>query len=61
MTVQLLAAAAEAGHSDPGLAPYIAGAIMAALFAVSAIVVRSFRDVAHRSVDRSADTAHGQH
>ena len=53
MTLTLLAAAAaaaEAGHNETGPAPFIAGAIAAAVFLVSAIVLRAYRDVSNRSV-----------
>ncbi|GAA3598039.1 hypothetical protein [Agrococcus terreus] len=50
MTLTLLAAAAEAGHHETGPAPFIAGAIAAAVFLVSAIVLRAYRDVSNRSV-----------
>ncbi|WP_413320411.1 hypothetical protein AA0Z99_06035 [Agrococcus sp. 1P02AA] len=46
--LHLATAAAESAEVE--LAPYIAGGIAAAVFLISAIVVRSFRDVAHRSV-----------
>ncbi|MFA4841141.1 MAG: hypothetical protein WC580_05500 [Agrococcus sp.] len=49
MTLTLLAAAAEAAEESAGVGPYIAGGIAAAVFLISAIVLRSFRDVAHRA------------
>ncbi len=42
-------AAAAAAESESELGAYIAGGIAAAVFLVSAIVLRSFRDVAHRA------------
>lgn len=48
MTLTLLAAAGAEHHADPGAGPYIAAGIAAALFIISAIVLRSFRDVSHR-------------
>jgi hypothetical protein len=48
MTLTLLAAAAEHAEESAGIGPYIAGGIAAAVFLISAIVLRSFRDVAHR-------------
>jgi hypothetical protein len=53
----LLAAAAEAGSAGAEFAPYIAGAITAAVFIFAAVVLRSFRDVAHRST--TGGDAHG--
>lgn len=47
-TLTLLAAAAEHAEEAAGAGPYIAGAIAAGVFLMSAIVLRSFRDVAHR-------------
>jgi hypothetical protein len=49
MTLTLLAAAAEHAEETAGAGPYIAGGIAAAIFLMSAIVLRSFRDVSHRS------------
>lgn len=54
MNLLVLATAAEAESAGAGLAPYIAGGITAAVFIISAIVLRSFRDVAHRRQDLSA-------
>lgn len=48
MTLTLLLAAAEAGHHETGPAPFIAGGIAAAVFLVSAIVLRAYRDVSNR-------------
>jgi hypothetical protein len=48
MTLTLLAAAAEHAEESAGAGPYIAGGIAAAIFLISAIVLRSFRDVSHR-------------
>ena len=50
MHLLMLATAAEAESAGAGFAPYIAAGITAAVFVISAIVLRSFRDVAHRSV-----------
>ena len=50
MTLTLLAAAAaEHAEESAGAGPYIAGGIAAAIFLISAIVLRSFRDVSHRA------------
>ena len=49
MTLTLLAAAAEHAEESAGAGPYIAGGIAAAIFIISAIVLRSFRDVAYRA------------
>jgi|GEM_PF-6796670 len=49
MTLTLLAAAAEQAEEAAGAGPYIAGGIAAAVFIISAIVLRSFRDVSHRA------------
>ncbi|MCR8671161.1 hypothetical protein [Agrococcus sp. HG114] len=50
LTSALLGAAEHAESSaDAGFGPYIAAGITAAVFIFSAIVLRSFRDVAHRS------------
>ena len=48
MTLTLLAAAAEQAEEAAGAGPYIAAAITAGVFIISAIVLRSFRDVSHR-------------
>jgi hypothetical protein len=48
MTLTLLAAAAEHAEESAGAGPYIAAGIAAAVFLISAIVLRSFRDVSHR-------------
>ena len=45
----MLATTAEAESAGAELAPFIAAGITAAVFIISAIVLRSFRDVAHRS------------
>jgi hypothetical protein len=37
------------GEGGAGFGPYIAAGIAAAVFIISAVVLRSFRDVAHRS------------
>ena len=50
MHLLMLATAAEAESASAGFTPYIAAGITAAVFVISAIVLRSFRDVAHRSV-----------
>lgn len=56
MNVLVLAtAAAESGEVN--VAPYIAGGIAAAIFIISAVVLRSFRDVVHRSADPVAPAA----
>lgn len=49
LSTAVLATAAEAESGEAGLAPFIAAGITATVFIVSAIVLRSFRDVAHRS------------
>lgn len=49
MNLLVLATAAEAESAGAGFAPFIAAGITAAVFLFSAIVLRSFRDVAHRS------------
>ena len=48
MTLTLLAAAAEHAEEAAGAGPYIAAGIAAGIFLISAIVLRSFRDVSHR-------------
>lgn len=55
MMLFLLAAAAETGGHEVGIGPFIAGGIAVAVFTISAIVVRSFRDVSHRSTAGQAD------
>ena len=57
MTLHLLAATA-AEHGGFNLAPYIAAAIAAGLFTISAVVLRSYRDVSHRTPDRDAPADH---
>lgn len=50
LTSALLEASLEAeGDAGAGFGPYIAAGITAAVFIISAVVLRSFRDVAHRS------------
>ncbi|GEK81536.1 hypothetical protein [Agrococcus baldri] len=49
MNPLVLATAAEAESAGAGFAPFIAAGITAAVFIISAVVLRSFRDVAHRS------------
>ncbi|WP_159433612.1 hypothetical protein [Agrococcus sp. Marseille-P2731] len=49
MDLLMLATAAHAESAEANIAPYIAGGIAAAVFLIAAIVLRSFRDVAHRS------------
>ncbi|WP_405216764.1 hypothetical protein [Agrococcus sp. Ld7] len=53
--LELATAAAESGETN--ITPYIAAGITAAVFLISAIVLRSFRDVAHRNVDPYAPAA----
>lgn len=53
--LELATAAAESGETN--ITPFIAAGITAAVFIVSAIVLRSFRDVAHRNVDPFAPAA----
>lgn len=47
-TLTLLAAAAGQAEAGAGIGPYIAAGITVAVFLISAIVLRSFRDVSHR-------------
>lgn len=49
MDLLMLATAAHAESDGANLAPYIAAGITAAVLVISAVVLRSFRDVAHRS------------
>lgn len=49
MNLLVLATAAEAESAGAGVAPFIAAGITAAVFVISAVVLRSFRDVAHRA------------
>ncbi|WP_347753818.1 hypothetical protein [Agrococcus sp. ProA11] len=53
--LELATAAAESGETH--VTPYIAAGITAAVFIISAIVLRSFRDVSHRSADPFAPGA----
>lgn len=52
----LATAAAESGEAN--IAPFIAAGITAAIFVVSAVVLRSFRDVSHRRADPMAADQH---
>ncbi|SDS56813.1 hypothetical protein [Agrococcus carbonis] len=61
MHLLLLATAAEAESAGAEFAPYIAGAITASVFIISAIVLRSFRDVAHRSAGNATTAADPHH
>lgn len=61
MDLLVLANAAEAASEGFNFAPYIAGGITAAVFVISAIVLRSFRDVAHRSAGAEATAADPNH
>ena len=53
----LVLATTAAESAEVNVAPYIAAGITAAVFLISAIVLRSFRDVAHRSAEPQASAA----
>ncbi|MCH1883391.1 hypothetical protein [Agrococcus sp. ARC_14] len=57
MNLLVLATAAEAESAGAEVAPFIAAGITAAVFLISAIVLRSFRDVANRRADAQAPAA----
>jgi predicted permease len=61
MNLLVLATAAEAESATAALEPFIAAGITAAVFIISAIVLRSFRDVAHRSAGAATTAADPHH